>query len=70
MSQLWETHTVVAKSSQTLPNVGIQRIEFYLGMFLDALLSSRSSLTRACQPASAWCVVSSMSTPDTRVRRG
>jgi len=47
MSRVWKTHTVVAKSPQTLPNVGIQRIEFYPGMFLDASLSSRSSLTRA-----------------------
>jgi len=37
-----EAHTVVAKSPQTVPNVGIQRIGFDVGMFLDASLSSGS----------------------------
>jgi len=52
MSRLWETHTVVAKSAQTLPNLGIQRIGFYPGMFLDASLSSRSK-------ADVWALASS-----------
>jgi len=51
MLRIWEAHTVAAKSPQTLPNVGIQRIELDADTFLDASLSSRSSLTRVCQPA-------------------
>ena len=70
MLRIWEAHTVVAKSPQTLPNVGIQRTGLDADMFLDASLSSRSSLTRVWQPATSWCVASSMSMPDTRVCRG
>ena len=44
-------HTVVAKSPQTVPNVGIQRIGFDVGMFLDASLSFRSKADDTCLPA-------------------
>jgi len=48
-------HTVVAKSPQTVPNVGIQRIGLDVGMFLDASLSSRSKAD-TCLPACS-CMV-------------
>jgi len=42
MLRIWGAHTVVAKSPQTVPNVGIQQVGLDLGVFLDASLSSRS----------------------------
>ena len=50
MSQIWEARTVVAKSPQTLPDVGIQRMGPQQGLILDASLSR---VTRACRAASA-----------------
>jgi len=60
-----EALTVVAKSPQTVPNVGIQRIGLDVGMFLDASLSSRSKADRSALASlrlclNIWSVASSM----------
>jgi len=53
MSRIWAAHTVVAKSPQTLPDVGIQRIGSQPGLFLDASSSSRSKAD-TWLPACVW----------------
>jgi len=63
--EFWEAHTVVAKSPQTVPNVGIQRIGLDLGMFLDASLSSRSKADTSALASLVRRVVNG-----TRVQRG
>ena len=55
MLRIWEAHTVVAKSPQMLPDAGIQRIGPQQGLFLDALLSSRSKAD-TCLPA-CLCII-------------
>jgi len=55
MLRIWEAHTVVAKSPQTVPNVGIQRIGRDVGMWLDPSLSSGSK-DDTCLPA-CLCMV-------------